>query len=296
MKVLLTGREGQIGGHLARLLLGFCDCWAVDQDDFDLADPAAIHAALAEFRPVLIVNTAAYTDVDGAEDDRDLAFALNATAPEVMAEWAAANDAALVHYSTDYVYDGGGDQPRSEDDEVGPINVYGESKLAGDEAIAATGASHLILRTSWIYAAKGRNFLNTMLKLGAERETLSIVADQIGAPTPAAMVAAVTADILSQTRSGGIETFRQKGGVVHCAASGETSWHGFAEAIFADARARGAELKIGEVTPIPSADYPTSAARPANSRLAMSRLKKNFGIETPDWRDGLSHVLDEIYP
>ncbi|HAA92116.1 MAG TPA: dTDP-4-dehydrorhamnose reductase [Rhodospirillaceae bacterium] len=295
MKVLLTGREGQIGSQLARLLPGFCDCWAVDQEDFDLADPEAIEAALEQFRPALIINTAAYTNVDGAEEDCERAFALNAKAPAAIAEWAAANAAALVHYSTDYVYDGSGDTPWAEGDEVGPINVYGESKLAGDEAIAATGASHLILRTSWIYAAQGQNFLNTMLKLAADRPKISVVADQVGAPTSAAMVAAVTVDILSQTRSGGIETFKQKGGIVHCVASGETSWCGFAEAIFEGARSRGAELEIDIVEPIATADYPTPAARPANSRLAMERLKQNFGIETPDWRDGLNHVLDEIY-
>lgn len=295
MKVLLTGRDGQVGGHLSRLLPGFCECWVVDQDDFDLADPDAIRAALSQFHPALIVNAAAYTDVDGAETNRDLAYALNAAAPRIMAEWAAENDAALIHYSTDYVYDGSGETPRSEGDPTGPINVYGESKLAGDEAIAAAGASHLILRTSWVYAAQGQNFLNTMLKLGAERETLSVVADQVGAPTPAAMLAEVTAGILSQTRSGGIETFRRKGGVVHCAASGETSWHGFAEAIFDGARARGAELEIRDVAPIGTAEFPTPAARPANSRLAMTRLKESFGIVTPDWRAGLDRVLDEIY-
>jgi len=295
MKVLLTGREGQIGSHLARLLPGFCDCWAVDQNDFDLSDARAIFAALDHFKPGLIVNAAAYTDVDGAEENRDLAFALNADAPKVMAEWAAGNAAALVHYSTDYVYDGSGDRPRIETDSTGPINVYGESKLAGDLAISASGASHLILRTSWIYAATGGNFLRTMLALGAERDTLKVVDDQIGAPTSASMVASVTVDILNQTRFGGVETLKSKGGVVHCTSSGETSWYGFAEAIFDEAAKRGCALQVKNLTPIPSSEYPVPAARPANSRLSLDRLRSDFQIETPHWRDALCQVLDEIF-
>ena len=295
MKVLLTGRKGQIGSHLARLLPGFCDCWAVDQDDFDLSDTRDIFAALDGFRPDLIINAAAYTNVDSAEKNRDLAFAMNANVPKVMAEWAADNAATLVHYSTDYVYDGSGDAPWIETDLTEPINVYGESKLAGDIAVSESRASHLILRTSWIYAASGRNFLRTMLALGAERDTLKVVDDQIGAPTSASLVASVTVDILNQTKFGGIETFKTKGGVVHCTSSGETSWHGFAAAIFEEAAERGCALKIKNLIPISSSEYPVPAARPANSRLSLNRLSSDFQIETPHWRDTLCHVLDEIF-
>jgi dTDP-4-dehydrorhamnose reductase len=295
MKVLLTGREGQIGGRLDRLLPGFCDCWSVARDDFDLGDTGAIHSALDQFKPALIINAAAYTDVDGAEDHKEMAFALNATAPKVMADWAATNGAGLIHFSSDYVYDGTGDEPWTEGDAPNPVNAYGESKLAGDRAIAESGAAHLILRTSWIYAAEGRNFLRTMLRLAAEHEDLSVVNDQIGAPTPSSMVASVTVEILNQTKGDIVEVFTRKGGVVHCAAMGETSWCGFAEAIFEGARKRGAELRVKRLNGISTSEYPRPAQRPGNSRLAMERLKSDFGIETPHWRDGLSHVLDEIY-
>jgi dTDP-4-dehydrorhamnose reductase len=295
MKVLLTGREGQIGGRLGRLLPGFCDCWSVARDDFDLGDVSALHAALEQFKPALIINAAAYTDVDGAEDHKEMAFALNAKAPKVMADWAMTNSAALIHYSSDYVYDGTGEEPWTEVDTPNPVNAYGESKLAGDRAIAESGAAHLILRTSWIYAAEGRNFLRTMLRLGAEREELSVVDDQIGAPTPASVVASVTAEILNQSKGDIVELFRRKGGVIHCAAMGETSWRGFAESIFKGACKRGAELRVKHLNGISTREYPRPARRPGNSRLVMARLKSDFGIETPHWRDGLSHVLDEIY-
>ena len=295
MKVLLTGRKGQIGSHLARLLPGFCDFWAVDQDDFDLSDTRDIFAALDGFKPNLIINAAAYTNVDSAEKNRDLAFAMNANAPKVMAEWAADNAATLVHYSTDYVYDGSGDEPWVETDLTEPINVYGESKLAGDIAVSESGASHLILRTSWIYAASGVNFLRSMLALGAQRDTLKVVDDQIGAPTSASLVASVTVDILNQTKFGGIETFKTKGGVLHCASSGETSWHGFAAAIFEEAAKRGCSLKIKNLIPISSSEYPVPAARPANSRLSLDKLSSDFQTETPHWRDTLCHVLDELF-
>jgi dTDP-4-dehydrorhamnose reductase len=296
VKVLLTGRDGQIGSRVARLLNGFCDCWTLDRADCDLADLDAVRGALGQFKPELVVNAAAFTDVDGAEGDRDRAFAVNAAAPEAMAHWCAVNGAALLHYSTDYVYPGTGNTPWREEDATGPLNAYGESKLAGDEAIAASGAAHLILRTSWVYAAVGRNFLLTMLRLGAERESLRIVDDQIGAPTPAQLVAAVTADILSQSKGEVCGQFGEKGGVVHCAAAGETSWCGFAEAIFEEACARGALLKVKSVEGIATADYPTPAKRPANSRLALDRLRERFGIETPSWRDALKPVMDAVYP
>ncbi len=295
MKVLLTGRHGQIGSHLGHFLLKACECRVVGREEFDLTKPEDLRAALTTFKPDLIVNTAAYTDVDGAEKNREHAFAVNALAPEVMANWCAANDAAMIHFSTDYVYDGIGIRPHFEESEPKPINVYGESKLAGDQAIAKSGIPYLILRTSWIYSALGSNFLVKMLKLGAAREQLSVVSDQIGAPTSAELVASTTASIIEQIHDRGNKEFFGKANLVHCAASGQTSWHGFSEAIFAGARLRGVQLRVKEVTPISSVEYPTPAIRPANSRLSLKRLKDNYAIEMPDWRDELDNVLDKIF-
>lgn len=295
MRVLLTGGQGQLGSHLGHFLLNVCECRVVGREEVDLKKPATLRTALTNFKPDLIVNTAAYTDVDGAEKNREHAFAVNALAPGVMADWCAANGAAMIHFSTDYVYDGSGIRPHFEDSEPRPINVYGESKLAGDQAIASSGIPHLILRTSWIYSAVGSNFLVTMLRLGATQEQLSVVSDQIGAPTSAELVASTTAGIIEQIHDIGIKGFFGKANLVHCAASGQTSWHGFSEAIFAGARLRGVQLRVKEVTPISSVEYPTPAIRPANSRLSLKRLKDNYAIEMPDWRDELDNVLDKIF-
>ena len=295
MRVLLTGGQGQLGSHLGHFLLNVCECRVGGLEEVDLKKPATLRTALTNFKPDLIVNTAAYTDVDGAEKNREHAFAVNALAPGVMADWCAANGAAMIHFSTDYVYDGSGIRPHFEDSEPRPINVYGESKLAGDQAIASSGIPHLILRTSWIYSAVGSNFLVTMLRLGATQEQLSVVSDQIGAPTSAELVASTTAGIIEQIHDIGIKGFFGKANLVHCAASGQTSWHGFSEAIFAGARLRGVQLRVKEVTPISSVEYPTPAIRPANSRLSLKRLKDNYAIEMPDWRDELDNVLDKIF-
>ena len=295
MRVLLTGRHGQIGSHLGHLLLNVCECRLVSREEFDLKKPSSLRAALTSFKPDLIVNTAAYTDVDGAEKNREHAFAVNALAPGVMADWCAANNAAMIHFSTDYVYDGSGKNPHFEDAEPRPVNVYGESKLAGDRAIASSGIPHLILRTSWIYSASGSNFLVTMLRLGAAQEKLSVVSDQIGAPTSAELVASTTASIIKQIHDCGIREIFEKANLVHCTASGQTSWHGFSEAIFSGARLRGAQLRVKEVRPVSSVEYPTPATRPANSRLSLKRLKENYAIETPNWRDELDNVLDKIF-
>ncbi len=295
MKVLLTGGNGQIGSHLGQFLQNVCECRVVGREEFDLKNRATLVAGLTTFKPDLIVNTAAYTDVDGAEKNREHAFAVNALAPGVMADWCAVNDAAMIHFSTDYVYDGSGIRPHFEDFEPRPLNVYGESKLAGDRAIASSCIPHLILRTSWIYSDSGSNFLVAMLRLGAARERLSVVSDQIGAPTSAKLVASTTASIVEQIKVCGIRKIFGKASLVHCAASGQTSWHGFSEAIFAGARLRGAHLRIKEVRPISSSEYPTPATRPSNSRLSLKRLKDTYAIEMPDWRDDLDSVLDEIF-
>jgi dTDP-4-dehydrorhamnose reductase len=236
-----------------------------------------------EVKPTLIVNPAAYTAVDKAESDVEAAMRANGEAPGVLAEEAKRLSAALVHYSTDYVFDGTKDSAYVEDDEVKPQNVYGKSKLAGEQAIAASGCDHLIFRTSWVYGARGKNFLLTMLRLGAERDELSVVADQIGAPTWSNTIAALTANVLAQAVSADDGWWSGKSGVYHLTAGGSTSWHGFAEAIFE----KSSLTKKPVVKPIPASAYPTPATRPANSRMSQRKLLDAFGIEAPDWRDAL---------
>lgn len=294
MNILLTGCGGQLGRALSDGLTRLGSVAATDIDTLDLADAAALGRELDRLRPRLIVNAAAYTDVETAELQRAAAFRINAEAPAALAAWAAANDAALLHYSTDYVYDGSGAMPWDESADPAPLNVYGESKLAGDRAILASGAAALILRTSWLYASSGRNFVLTMLRLGAERTALKIVDDQVGAPTSAALLAGISLSILAMAQGDPAGLFRQKGGVVHAAASGETSWHGFAQAIFAGARARGMRLAVECVEPILSAAYAARATRPMNSRLGLDRLRLRFGIEPQHWRDALDEVLDSV--
>jgi len=292
--VFLTGDGGQLGGALALGLTGMGPVVSTDRDRLDLTDLAALRDQLDRLRPKLIVNAAAYTDVEKAEDDRTAAWAINARVPAALAAWAASNDAALVHYSTDYVYDGSGSKPREEDARPSPLNAYGESKVAGDEAVLRSGAAALILRTSWLYADKGRNFLLTMLRLGNDRRTLQVVDDQIGAPTSAPLLAQITLGILAQSGGDPVALFRRYGGVVHAAASGETSWHGFAEAIFRGARVRGVDLAVEQVIPVPSGRYPTRATRPLNSRLSLERLRQRFGIVPSTWEDALADVLDML--
>ncbi|MGE4220342.1 MAG: dTDP-4-dehydrorhamnose reductase [Alphaproteobacteria bacterium] len=292
MTILLTGCGGQLGSALAAGLARFGPLVTTDLDTLDLADAQSLRAALDRWRPTLIVNTAAYTDVEGAEDDKATARAVNATAPAALAAWAAANGAALLHYSTDYVYDGVGDTPRQEDAGLGPLNEYGRSKLDGDRAVRESGAAVLILRTSWLYAAAGRNFLFTMLRLGAERRALQVVDDQIGAPTSARLLAEITLAILAQSEGNPAALFRRVGGVVHAAASGETSWHGFATAIFEEARARGFPIAVERVDAIRSAGYRSRAARPLNSRLSLERLYQRFGIVPQGWREALAAEMD----
>jgi len=277
LKILLIGAQGQLGWELARRLPTLGTVTATDRTTLDLADPDAIRDAVRAARPEVIVNAAAYTAVDKAESEPKLAMTINGDAPGVLGEEAARAGALLVHYSTDYVYDGEKSGAYVETDAPNPVSAYGRSKLAGERAIAASGCRHLILRTCWVYGPRGRNFLLTILKAARERPELNVVDDQFGAPTSSAAIAGATKLAIGRGE-----------GIYHLSAGGRTSWHGFAQAIV-----EGAGLKT-PVRPIPSSDYPTPARRPRNSILDNSRLKKDFGIALPDWRDGLREVLPQV--
>ncbi|WP_434715336.1 dTDP-4-dehydrorhamnose reductase [Paraburkholderia sp. A3RO-2L] len=283
--ILLTGINGQVGFELARSLQGLGKVVALDRGGLDLADLDQVRRVVRELKPNLIVNPAAYTAVDKAETEIEAAMRLNAEAPAVLAEEAEKLGAGLVHYSTDYVFDGSKDGVYVETDPTNPQNVYGQSKLAGEQAIAASGCRHLIFRTSWVYGARGKNFLLTMLRLGAERDELSVVADQVGAPTWANTIAALTANVLAQATaaSDADEWWNRHSGIYHLTASGATSWHGFAEAIFSHAGLP----KMPKVIPIPASAYPTPAKRPDNSRMSNDKLEASFGVRAPDWRVAL---------
>ena len=295
MTVLLFGGNGQVGTELRKLFAGSPELvvttrsGAVDGMECEAADfdrPQAVKSILERVRPDLVINAAAYTAVDAAENDADAAWRANAEAPAQVAAWCAVHGVPLVHYSTDYVFDGQGSQPYREDDATAPLGVYGASKRAGEEAIIGSGAPYLIFRTAWVYASHGKNFLRTMLRLGAERERLGVVADQIGTPTSAALIARVTLQVL---QSGQLQS-----GIWHLVADGQTSWHGFAREIFSQAQAAGLMEKIPEVVAITTADYPTPAARPAWSCLDNRKLKADFGISLPSWEQELARVLAEL--
>jgi dTDP-4-dehydrorhamnose reductase len=281
--ILLTGVNGQVGFELTRSLQGLGKIVALDRNHLDLGDLDQVRRVVREVKPTLIVNPAAYTAVDKAETDAAACMRANAEAPGVMAEEAKRSGAALVHYSTDYVFDGTKDGAYVEDDPTNPQNVYGETKLAGERAIAASGCDHLIFRTSWVYGTRGKNFLLTMLRLGAERDELSVVADQFGAPTWATTIAALSSHVLSQAKADTGDWWHENSGVYHLTASGSTSWHGFAQAIFDNS----ALERKPSVNPIPAASYPTPAARPANSRMSNEKLLASFGLEAPEWEDAL---------
>lgn len=296
MTTLVFGANGQVGQELLRALAVSGEVVGTTRSGVladgrtclkvDFADADRVLAVLDARRPACIVNAAAYTAVDKAESDPEAAHAANAMTPGAIARWCAAHDVPLVHFSTDYVFDGNGMRPYRPDDATAPLGVYGASKLAGEEAIRAAGGRYLIFRTAWVYAAHGQNFLRTMLRVGAERDVLRVVADQVGTPTPAALIADVTAQILRADTAAS--------GTWHLTASGETSWHGFAEAIFEGAVARGLIARAPTVEAITTADYPTPAKRPAYSRLDTASLEREFGIALPDWRDALDGVLDTL--
>ena len=283
MKILVTGRSGQVGYELMRSLQPLGEVIGIDQDEMDLADLDQVRDVIRRLRPGLIVNPAAYTAVDKAESEPELAMRINGLAPGVMAEEAARLGAALVHYSTDYVFDGTKQGAYTESDAPCPINVYGRSKLAGEQAIAASGVAHLILRTSWVYGARGKNFLLTMMRLAAERDELRIVADQHGAPTWCRTIADTTASILAQASASADRDgwWREQGGLYNLTAQGATTWHGFADALLDRA------AKKPTLVPISADEYPVPAARPANSRLSCELLMRRFS-HLPHWRDALS--------
>jgi dTDP-4-dehydrorhamnose reductase len=294
MRIVLTGAKGQVGGALQPLLAKQATVIAPSRAEFDLSKPEMLAGALDGFKPDLIINPAAYTAVDRAEDERELAFLANAKGPEAIAKWSARHRVPLIHFSTDYVFDGSGDKPRREDSPTGPLSVYGASKLAGDLVIQAAGGPHLIARTSWVYAASGANFLRTIARLAGERKELRIVADQTGAPTTASTIADTVARLVLSNAANLDELFVRNGGVVNLACSGETSWHDFAGAIVAGLKSRGVKLAVETITPIATADFPTKAKRPANSRLDLSRLKDRFGVTTPTWQEALLPELDNF--
>lgn len=281
-KILLTGKNGQVGWELRRTLAPLGEVIALGREQLDLADAGAICTAIRTISPDIIVNAAAYTAVDQAESETSLAMWVNAQAPGVMAEEAKKMGAQLVHYSTDYVFDGTEDRPYVEDDAPAPINAYGRSKLAGEQAIQASGCRHLIFRVGWVYGLHGKNFLRTILRLAEEREELRIVEDQFGAPTWSRLIAEATALALARPR--------QPEGLYHLASAGHTSWHGFTKAILELSR----HLRTREplLAAIPTREYPLPAARPRNSRLACERLAREASIQLPDWRLGLGLCLD----
>lgn len=291
--ILLAGANGQVGFELARALQGLGTLVALERSALDLADLAQIRTVVRKVKPALIINAAAYTAVDRAETEPEMAMRINGEAPGVLAEEAKRLGAPLIHYSTDYVFDGTKNCPYVEDDATNPQNVYGESKLAGEHAIAEVGGAHMIFRTSWIYGRRGKNFLLTMLRLAAERPELRVVADQHGAPTWSVTIGAITAHVVAQGLAGNCDDadwWHKKSGIYHLSATGSTSWFGFAEAIF--------ELSALEpkpkVEPIATSDYPVPAKRPANSRLANDKLAKVFGLHSPDWRVALELAFGAV--
>jgi dTDP-4-dehydrorhamnose reductase len=295
MKILLFGRDGQVGWELQRSLAPLGDLIVLHSSSKDmcgdLTDLEGIAQTVRQAKPDIIVNAAAYTAVDKAESEPERARTINAAAPGVLGREAKALDAWLVHYSTDYVFDGSGVQPWREEDQAKPLNVYGATKLEGEHAIHASRCRHLIFRTSWVYGVRGQNFVKTMLRLARENDQLNVIDDQTGAPTGADLLADVTAHALLSVR-------RQPelGGLYHVAANGETTWHGYASFVIEFARANGMEFKLarGTVTPVPSSAFPTPAQRPHNSRLATAKLQRTFNLHLPNWQAGLARMLSEF--
>ncbi|MEX5582178.1 dTDP-4-dehydrorhamnose reductase [Pseudomonas lurida] len=285
MKILITGQHGQVSRELQRHLQGLGELIVLGRDQLDLANPDQIRQQVRAHRPDLIINAAAHTAVDQAESEPEVAFAINAIAPGVLAEEAKALGIPLIHYSTDYVFDGSKPAPYTEADTPNPLGVYGQSKLAGEQAIAAVGGEHLILRTSWVYSSHGKNFLLTMQRLLQEKPQMRIVADQIGAPTWAGSIASSTRTLIERWQAGEPGEW----GVYHLTAGGETSWFGFAQAIGEHLRQQG--KACADLEPIPSSAYPTPAKRPLNSRLDCTRLQQQWHVSQPHWQDALRECL-----
>src|SRR5271170_240583 len=291
-RVLLLGSNGQLGTELRALLESQCELHALTREQADFTQPEQLRSIVADLKPAVILNAAAYTAVDKAESEPELAALVNAKSPAALAEEATRYGGLLVHYSTDYVFDGSKSSAWVEDDPTGPLNVYGSTQLAGERAIAAIGGSYLIFRTSWVFAPHGKNFLLTILRLARERKCLTIVADQHGAPTSARAIAQATVQVLENLRGRG-PSASSWSGLYNMTCAGETTWHGFAEAIVGEA-ADFLEGKCPEVLPIPSAQYPTPAMRPANSVLDNGKLLRQFGVALPHWREALSQALREL--
>lgn len=297
MKILLLGKNGQVGWELQRSLSPLGEVLALDRHSTgfcgDLSQPERLAQTVRDWRPDVIVNAAAHTAVDKAQSEPDLARCLNATAPAALAEAAAEIGAWLVHYSTDYVFNGLGEQAWQEDDATDPLSVYGQTKLEGEQAIATSGCKHLIFRTSWVYAARGGNFAKTMLRLAAERERLTVINDQHGAPTGADLIADVTTHAIRQVMA---NTAPALAGIYHLVASGETSWHGYASHVVGQSRALqpSQALKVSEIAAVPTSAFPTPARRPLNSRLSTRKLQHAFGLVLPPWQQGVDRMLREI--
>lgn len=292
MKILLLGKNGQVGWELQRSLAPLGEVLALDRNSTshcgDLSNLEGLAETVRVFRPQVVVNAAAYTAVDKAESDSSTAHLVNALAPEVLSRACAALDALLVHYSTDYVFDGSGQTPWLETDATGPLNVYGHSKLAGEQGIAKQGAKHVIFRTSWVYGTEGGNFAKTMLRLAQERDKMAVINDQFGAPTGAALLADITAMCLQQPQA--------LSGIYHLAAAGETTWHAYAEYVLQTAKRLKPEMayKVKEVAAVPTSEFPTPAQRPLNSRLNCSKLQNDLQCQLPDWQKGVDSMLSKI--
>jgi dTDP-4-dehydrorhamnose reductase len=296
MKILLLGKNGQVGWELQRALAPLGEVVALDFDSpapltADFSKPESLAAMVRAVAPQLIVNAAAHTAVDKAESEPDFARALNATSPAVLAREAAASGAWLMHYSTDYVFDGSGTAPWREDSPTGPLSVYGATKLEGEQAIRASGCKHLVFRTSWVYAARGGNFAKTMLKLAKERDKLTVIDDQVGSPTGADLLADLTAHALRAAIAR-----PELAGTYHAVASGETSWHGYARHVIEFARAAGQPIQVAPeaVLAVPTSAFPTPAKRPGNSRMDTSKLRNSFDFVLPSWQSGVERMLTEV--
>ena len=297
MKILLLGKNGQVGWELQRSLAPLGEVLALDRHSTtycgDLSQPDKLAQTVLAYKPDFIVNAAAHTAVDKAESEPELARLLNAEAPAALAKAAAQIGAWLVHYSTDYVFDGSGSHAREEGEGAGPLNVYGQTKHEGEQAIAASGCKYLIFRTSWVYAARGGNFAKTMLRLAQERDKLTVINDQHGAPTGADLIADITAHAMRRV----LNTQNiSLGGVYHLVASGETTWHGYASHVIAQAKHMSPDLpwKVSDIAPVPTAAFATPAARPLNSRLCTNKLQQAFGLVQPPWQQGVDRMLAEI--
>lgn len=291
MKILLTGTSGQVGWELKRTLMTVANVISVNRYQLDLGNPDSIRTTIRDIKPDIIVNPGAYTAVDKAESEPDLAMNINGVAPGIMAEEAKGLNAAIIHYSTDYVFDGNKNTPYQETDLTNPQNVYGKTKLAGEEAIKSVGVNYLIFRTSWVYGLRGKNFLLTMQRLAKEKEEIRVVDDQVGAPTWSRMIAEITGQIIAQGQNNLSVFFANNGGIYNLSPSGKTSWYGFADAILKDDFPNN-ERKLKRLIPIPTSEYVTPASRPAFSLLDNQKLADTFGLKMPEWDQVLKLVLD----